>query len=130
MITVEKAKKFRCCNICCNQKNVYNVVMRYEGTNQGAQITLCDECIKDLIQKLNCSVFPNSSEVGQIIELSPGDRIKIEQVGMYPNGCTRQWMGNYMATVIRVNKKTATVRIDAYPNELHRVDLQNCIKEK
>ena len=69
-------------------------------------------------------------DMEQIIELSPGDRIKIEQVGMYPNGCTRQWMGNYMATVVRVNRKTATVRIDAYPNELHRVDLQNCIKEK
>jgi len=61
--------------------------------------------------------------------LKVGDRIRIEQVGMYHYGCTRQWMGNYMATIVRVNKKTATVRIDAYPDELHRIDLGNCIKE-
>ena len=60
MITVEEAEKFRICNVCCNKKNLYNIIIRYEGTNQGMQITLCGNCVKDLISKLNFSVFPNS----------------------------------------------------------------------
>ena len=56
--------------------------------------------------------------------LKPGGRVRIKQVGMYYNGCTRQWMGNYDATVVRINKKTATVIIDVYPDEKHRVDLE------
>lgn len=59
-------------------------------------------------------------------ELKVGDRIRIAQVGMYPIGYTRQWMGNYMATVKRVNKKSATVVIDAYPDEIHKVNLEDC----
>lgn len=52
MITVEKAEKFRTCNVCHGNKNVYNIVFRYEGTNQGNQIVLCDNCIKDLIAEM------------------------------------------------------------------------------
>ena len=62
MITVEKAERFRRCNVCCNKENVYSIIMRYEGTNQGTQVTLCDKCIRALIQEINCSVFPNNSE--------------------------------------------------------------------
>lgn len=62
MITVEKAEKFRTCNVCHSKKDVYNMVFRYEGTNQGNQIVLCDNCIKDLIQKLNCSEIPTVEE--------------------------------------------------------------------
>ncbi len=52
----------------------------------------------------------------------------ILQVGMHHYGYTRDWMGGCEATVVRVNKKTATVRIDDYPYELHRVDLDKCIR--
>ena len=63
MITVEKAEPWRCCNVCYEHNNVYNIVFRYQCTNQGTQISLCNKCIKDLAQKLNCSVFPNGSDI-------------------------------------------------------------------
>ena len=52
MIRTEKAESWRTCNCCNNPENVKSIILRYEGTNSGTQIALCDACIKDLISKI------------------------------------------------------------------------------
>ena len=52
-ISVCKAEKYRHCNVCNKKDNIYNITLRYGGTNTGTQIALCDECIEKLMQKLS-----------------------------------------------------------------------------
>lgn len=52
MIEIKNAESFRCCNVCCSEENVYNVIFRFEGTNNGSQVALCKECMKELADKI------------------------------------------------------------------------------
>ena len=52
MITVEKAENYRCCNKCNSNSDVRKIMIRYEGTNSGTQIVLCDKCMRDLVNKI------------------------------------------------------------------------------
>ena len=52
MITVEKAENYRYCNKCNSNSNVQKITIRYEGTNSGTQIVLCDKCMHDLVNKI------------------------------------------------------------------------------
>lgn len=53
-----------------------------------------------------------------------GDRIQIHNYHKYwsfhPH--TPLWMGGSYATIIRLNKQTVTIVLDAYPEEQHRID--------
>ena len=52
MITVEKAESYRCCNKCASNSNVTKITIRYDGTNSGTQIVLCNKCMRDLESKI------------------------------------------------------------------------------
>lgn len=52
MIVVEKAEKFRICNVCCKSNDIYTIIFRYEGTNTGTQIALCNKCVANLVETL------------------------------------------------------------------------------
>lgn len=52
MINVIKSKTFRCCAHCYSSENVKTIVIRYMCTNDGMQLTLCNDCIQDLVNKL------------------------------------------------------------------------------
>lgn len=52
MIEIKKAERFRCCNVCYSKENVKNITFRYDGTNSGTQITLCESCITELVNKV------------------------------------------------------------------------------
>lgn len=52
MIKVSRAESWRMCNICYSAEDVKNITFRYNGTNQGTQIALCDKCTADLVGQL------------------------------------------------------------------------------
>ena len=55
-----------------------------------------------------------------------GDRIRIKSMQhLFQSLKTKQWMANYAATVVKVNKKSVTVVFDSYPDEKHYVDLDD-----
>ena len=56
MIKVEPAEKYKCCAVCYRKSQVYNIVFRYDGTNSGTKITLCEDCIKTLAKELGGNV--------------------------------------------------------------------------
>jgi len=53
-------------------------------------------------------------------ELKVGDRIRVKTNWMTIR--TPKWMNNYVGTVKKLNSKTITVVLDAYPDETHRID--------
>lgn len=54
MIKIENAEHYKSCDVCDKNEGVYNIIFRYEGTNQGTRISLCNNCIDELIKKLVC----------------------------------------------------------------------------
>lgn len=52
MIEIEKSEPYRSCNVCYAIDHVYNITFRYEGTNSGTQIALCDKCMQKLFEKI------------------------------------------------------------------------------
>jgi len=58
MISIEPAQTFKVCNACYTKAPIYNLVFRYEGTNSGTQVTLCDKCLEELSQKINGKPLP------------------------------------------------------------------------
>lgn len=59
MIEIEIAESFRCCDVCYSQEKVCNITFRYEGTNNGTQIALCRECMKELAEKIYGEIDEN-----------------------------------------------------------------------
>lgn len=47
-----------------------------------------------------------------------GDKIAVRK-STYSR--TPQWMDSYRGVIVKLNKKSVTVRLDEYPNETHRV---------
>lgn len=48
MIQLEKADKYRRCNSCNSQNNVYEVTV-LNRLNQGTRIALCPDCLSELV---------------------------------------------------------------------------------
>jgi len=53
MIKILEAESYRRCNHCTSDKDVFNINIRYKGTNSGTQIALCKVCANDLKNKLS-----------------------------------------------------------------------------
>ena len=54
MIEIEKAEKYRCCNVCYSEQDVYNVIFRSVG--QGTQVALCKKCLHELVKHIQVDV--------------------------------------------------------------------------
>lgn len=52
MIEVEKAEKYRCCNVCKSQQKVFNITFWAKNTNSGTQVSLCEKCLNELKIKI------------------------------------------------------------------------------
>lgn len=55
MIEVEKAEKYRCCNVCFSEQDVFNVTFRSEQ-GQGTQVALCKGCLRELVEHIQIDV--------------------------------------------------------------------------
>lgn len=57
-IIVEKAESYRCCNSCGSNDRVLNIttLIKVGHTKQGAQIAVCNDCAKDLLDSLRLMV--------------------------------------------------------------------------
>lgn len=58
MISIEPAQTFKVCNVCYTKAPIYNIVFRYEGTNSGTQVTLCEACLEELSKKISGKLLP------------------------------------------------------------------------
>ena len=54
MIKIEKAEKYRTCNVCHSENDVYLIDFRSEYS--GTQIALCKDCMKDLSEYLRLTL--------------------------------------------------------------------------
>ena len=52
MIAVEKADRFRSCNVCGSREVVHEFTFWGNNTNSGTQVALCKKCAEDLIKKI------------------------------------------------------------------------------
>ena len=55
MIEIEKAEKYRCCNVCFSEQDVFNVTFRSEQ-GQGTQVALCKGCLRELVEHIQIDV--------------------------------------------------------------------------
>ena len=54
MIIVKKPlSDFTICNCCSDIEDVMDIIIRYDNTNQGNCISLCNRCRKELIEKVS-----------------------------------------------------------------------------
>ncbi len=61
-------------------------------------------------------------------ELKVGDRIVVKTDWMTIR--TPKWMNGYHGVIKKLNSKTITVVLDAYPEENHRIDYGDCRLEE
>ena len=52
MIEIEKAEKYRCCNVCYSQQKVFNITFWAKNTKSGTQVSLCEKCLNELKIKI------------------------------------------------------------------------------
>lgn len=57
MIAIEKAERFRSCNVCYSNDDVYEVTFYYGKTRSGNQVALCQNCLLELKDRIDCVLW-------------------------------------------------------------------------
>ena len=93
MIKIEKAEKYRTCNVCYSENDMYVIDFRSEYS--GTQIALCKKCMKELGEYIrltlgepkqenrNCDLVDRQTAIDRLdlLELvSPDDKVYIDAV--------------------------------------------------